>query len=134
MQPEASVAVTGLGIKYVQNYVYAYSGLWIALTTEKTVLDFTTGSGVIKGIIQLNNPVDDDAPQTANVAAANILFNGTSIGLISGSSTDAGTNRSVVQEVIIPPNTHVVITAVSSGNESDRYGSLILTGRVYGAA
>ena len=81
---------------------FAYSGLWASSTTESTELDFTTGSGIIVGTVQLNNPVDDDAPGSATVSTANIKFNGISIAIISGSSTDAGTNRSVIQQVIIP--------------------------------
>jgi len=129
----ASTASTGKGIRYIGNWAYAYSGLYISVTSENTELDFTTGSGIIVGTVQLNNPVDDDNPSLANVSTANIKFNGISIAIISGSSTDAGTNRSVIQKVVIPPLTRVVITVVSNGNEADRYGSLILTGRVYGA-
>jgi len=133
VQPEASVVQTGLGIRYIGNWAYAYSGLWASSTTESIELDFTTGSGIIVGTVQLNNPVDDDAPGSANVSTANIKFNGVSIAIISGSSTDNGTNRSVIQKVIIPPLTNVVVTVDSNGNESDRFGSLLLTGRVYGA-
>jgi len=129
----ASVASTGLGIRYIGDWAYAYSGLYISVTSENTELDFTSGSGIIVGTVQLNNPVDDDNPSLANVSTANIKFNGISIAIISGSSTDAGTNRSVIQKVVIPPLTRVIITVVSNGNEADRYGSLILTGRVYGA-
>ena len=128
----ASVASTGKGIRYIGDWAFAYSGLWTSSTTESTELDFTTGSGIIVGTVQLNNPVDDDNPGFANVSAANIKFNGISIAIISGSSTDAGTNRSVIQQVIIPPFTRVVITVDSNGNEPDRFGSVLLTGRVYG--
>ena len=128
----ASVASTGKGIRYIGDWAFAYSGLWTSSTTESTELDFTTGSGIIVGTVQLNNPVDDDNPGFANVSAANIKFNGISIAIISGSSTDAGTNRSVIQQVIIPPFTRVVITVDSNGNEADRFGSVLLTGRVYG--
>ena len=110
----ASIASTGPGIRYIGDWAFAYSGLWLASTTESTELDFTTGSGIIVGTVQLNNPVDDDAPGSANVSTANIKFNGISIAIISGSSTDAGTNRSVIQQVIIPPLTHVVITVDSA--------------------
>jgi len=131
--PSASVASVGPGLRYIANWAYAYSGLWPSSTTESTELDFTTGNGLIVGTVQLNNPVDDDNPSTANVSTANIKFNGVSIAIISGSSTDAGTNRSVIQKVIIPPFTRVVIIVDSNGNESDRFGSVLLTGRVYDA-
>ena len=131
--PTASTVVPGLSLNYVGDWVYGISGVVAIDNTEASALEGTTGSGIIVGTVQLNNPVDDDAPGSANVSTANIKFNGVSIAIISGSSTDNGTNRSVIQKVIIPPLTNVVITVDSNGNESDRFGSLLLTGRVYGA-
>jgi len=111
---------------------YAYSGIYTSSTTESDKLTFSTNSEYLVGRLQLNMPVDDDAPQTATISACNIKFNGVSVGIISGSSTDAGTNRSVSQELIIPPFTDVVCSVDSSGNEADRYGSLLFTGEAYG--
>ena len=50
IQPEASVATTGLGIRYIGDYCYAYSGVidLVGASTE-TQLEFTTGSGLISG-------------------------------------------------------------------------------------
>jgi len=114
-------------------YCYALSGLYTSSTTAAVQLIFNTNSEYIVGCLQLNMPVDDDAPNLANVSACDIKFNGVSIGIISGSSTDAGTNRSVKQELIIPPFTEVELTVDSDGNESDRYGSLLFSGKVHGA-
>jgi hypothetical protein len=129
----ASVVSTGLGIRYIGNYAYAYSGLKSAKDVQ-TVLDFTTGSGLIVGIIQLNAPIDDDNPTVGIEATANISFNGISIGIIKA-STDFNDNASgsVSQEVIIPPITKVTVTMDSSAIETDRFGSVVFTGRVYGA-
>ena len=46
----ASVASTGKGIRYIGDYAYAYSGTIevTGTTTEITMLEFTTGSGLIK--------------------------------------------------------------------------------------
>ena len=48
IQPGASIAATGLGIRYIGNYAYAYSGPVAADNTAggTALLDFTSGSGV----------------------------------------------------------------------------------------
>jgi len=129
----ASQTITGLGLQFTQDNkrCFAYSGLWTASQTPSTELLFTTASGTIVAQLQLNMPVDDDNPAQAVIAAADIKFNEITVAIISGSSTDAGSNRSVRQKLIIPPFTTVTITVDSAGNEADRYGSLVLTGRVY---
>ena len=49
--PEASVASTGKGIRYVGNWAYAHSGSVTNVDTgaaaQTTILDFTSGSGFI---------------------------------------------------------------------------------------
>ena len=49
VQPEASVVQTGLGIRYVQDWAYAYSGVVQANGADKTALDFISGTGLIVG-------------------------------------------------------------------------------------
>jgi len=133
VQPSASVASTGKGIRYIGEYCYAYSGLFPGDTDPNTVLDFTTGSGVIVGRIQLNAPVDDDNPTVGTETSCNIQFNGISISILKA-TTGASDNApgSINQPVIIPPLTKVVCIVDSGAVESDRYGSVTLTGRVYG--
>lgn len=124
--------VSGNALQFTNDnlHCYAYSGLFEASTTEESKLKFNTNSEYIIGILQLNMPVDDDNPTQANISSCNIKFNNVSIGIISGSSTDAGANRAVTQKIIIPPFTTVDLIVDSSGNESDRFGSLLLTGKV----
>jgi len=122
------VAGAGLELNYVGSKVYAYSGLYVSSTTSSTKLLFTTGKNIIEGQFQLNMPVDDDAPQSGTVSSANILFNGITIAIISGSSVDAGSNRTVTQNVILPPFTSVEVIVDSTGNESDQYGSMTFVG------
>jgi len=134
VQPEASTVSTGLGLRYVKNWVYAYSGLFVGDTDPNTVLDFTSGSGIIVGTIQLNAPVDDDNPTVGTETTCNIQFNGVSISILKA-TTGASDNApgSIDQPVIIPPFTRVVCIVDSGTVETDRYGSVTLTGRVYGA-
>ena len=138
MPPEAvpinaSVASTGKGIRYIgKEWAYAYSGLFVGATDPNTVLDFTTGSGIIVGTIQLNAPVDDDNPTVGTETTCNIQFNGVSISILKA-TTGAADNApgSIDQPVIIPPFTRVICIVDSSAIESDRFGSVTLTGRVY---
>ena len=115
-------------------HCYAYSGLWASSTTSLTKLEFKTNSEYIVGTLQLNMPTDDDSPNLGNVSSCDIKFNEISVGIIAGSSVDAGANRSVKQQLIIPPFTNVELIVDSTGNEADRFGSLLFTGKAYGMA
>ena len=59
IQPSASVASTGLGIRYIGDYAYAYSGIQSIDNNETTQLEFRTGGGVIVATILFNNLSDD---------------------------------------------------------------------------
>ena len=49
IQPSASVASTGKGIRYIGEYAYAYSGsLAVGTGAFEDLLEFTTGSGIIR--------------------------------------------------------------------------------------
>jgi len=124
------IAGTGLELNYVQDRVYAYSGLHAALTAETTVLNFQTGNKTIIGIMQLNAPVDDDAPTVGTETTSNIYLNGVSIGILKATTGQSDNAQgSVRTEIVLPPYTNVEVILVSSGDESDRYGSMIFTGK-----
>jgi len=103
VQPSASVTSVGKGIRYIGKYCYAYSGLFVGDTDPNTVLDFTSGSGLIVGRIQLNAPVDDDNPTVGTETTCNIQFNGIAISILKA-TTGASDNApgSIDQPVIIP--------------------------------
>jgi len=124
------IAGTGLELNFVQDRVYAYSGLHAALSAETTVLNFQTGNKTIVGIMQLNAPVDDDAPTVGTETTANIYLNGVSIGILKGATGLADNAQgSVRTAIVLPPYTNVEVRLVSDSNESDRYGSMIFTGK-----
>jgi len=118
------------GLSIAGDYAYAYGGLFTSSTTQTTELLFTTGKYVLVGVFQLNGPVDDDAPGSINKAMAKLTLNGTPICIIANAAGDTGP-FDVQQNIIIPPNTEVKVEVVADGNESDRYGSVTITGRVY---
>ena len=122
-------ASTGLELNIVGNYAYAYGGLFAASTTQTTELLFQTGSYLLVGTFQLNGPVDDDAPGSINKSMGKLLFNGVPICILCTPKDAAPFD--VKQEIIIPPYTSVEVQVVADGNEADRYGSVVITGRVY---
>lgn len=132
VQPSASVASPGLGIRYVGNHAYAYSGLLPVSADTVTVLSFTSGSSYLVGEFQVNAGYDDDdAAAAATPTLANIIFNGNSIALVGcGGQTPDRRPSSISQKVVIPPLTEVVVTLDSTAT-SDQYYSMTLIGRTY---
>jgi len=126
----ANPAGVGQLLNIIGNFAYAYSGLWTASTTQQTVLNFDTGSYMFKGILQLNGPVDDDNPSQISIAAAELVLDGQAICLIANGAGDGGP-FDVTQEIIVPPFSSVEVKVVSNGNETDRFGSVAMTGRIY---
>jgi len=131
----ASQTITGPTLQYTQDnkHCFAYSGLFLASTDQTTTyLEFTTGSGVIVGMLQLNAPVDDDDPANTTIAAANIKLNDISVAIIrAGLPSASDTPTSISQQLIIPQLTRVKITVDCSSTEVDRYASVVFTGKVY---
>ena len=117
-------------LEVVGDHAYAYGGLFQSSTTETRELSFTTGNFLFVGVFQLNGPVDDDAPGSINKSMAKLSLNGTPICIIANGAGDSGP-FDIQQNIIIPPNTEVKVDVVSDGNESDRYGSVTITGRIY---
>jgi len=127
----ASIASTGKSIRYIGDHCYAYSGLYAAAIAPVTILDFTTGSGMIVGEFELHGFVDDDAPGSRSSATAQINFNGEGIAIIA---TVAYRSPMFDQlKVIIPPFTVVSVSLDAENDSPDRWGAITLTGRVYGA-
>jgi len=132
----ASIASTGLGIRYIgKEHCYAFSGAVVALNTEQTVLDFTTGSGYIVATLTMTGPI---RMATANIPDGyyrgyQLNFNGQTVGLYK---VDSGTDdmpTSVEVQILIPPFTAVILTTVDSATAATFHGTANLTGRVYGA-
>jgi len=135
VQPEASVVQTGLGIRYVGEHCYAYSGAFAASNTEQTLLNFTTGSGYIVATLTLTPPIRMLA---AGISGGyprgwQLNFNSQTVGLYKADSAQQDMPTVVEAQVLIPPFTNVVLTSVDSGSDANYLGTAHLTGRVYGA-
>jgi len=129
----ASQTITGPDLQYTQDNkrCYAYSGLYPATSTDgRVVLDFTTGSGYIDAIIQINAAVDDDSGLYA-FSFSIIKFNEIGIAVLATSDSNMDGPSIVNQSIIIPPFTRFSATLDNEGTGADQYCSIILTGRVY---
>jgi len=128
VQPEASTVSTGLSIRYIRDYAYAYSGA-VGVITETSLIESTSGSGFIVAKILFGYGTYGDADFAYRIYLNNIkIFSQRT----DNASTPFAANITA-PVIIIPPRTHVKLTAhnVSSGDEEDQLA--ILTGRVYGA-
>jgi len=129
----ASIASTGLGVRYIGKWAYAYSGQFSEVTTPQLVLDFTTGSGIIVAELQFNSFVGETDPNLGSRGTCAIVINGEALGIIKAASSSDATPSSVTQKLILPPLTHLTATIDASSTGVTSKGSVIFTGRVYGA-
>ena len=127
----ASVASPGLGIRYIGQHCYAYSGRIKAETTSSSYLLFTTGSGYIVGELQFNGFLQYDTISLRQ-GAFQIQLNGEFIAELEVSDSAEDMPASVTQKVIIPPFTKVEVTARAQAQDSNNFATITLTGRVYG--
>ena len=134
MPPEAvpsnaSVASTGLGIRYVgEEWAYAFSGRVDVPNVETSLLDFTSGAGIIVGffnsLIGFSGNVNDDFLWKVYMNDIEV------IALNATSAKDLDLNRI---DILIPPFTHVKVIAVNASSSTPRAVGGNITGRVYGA-
>ena len=129
--PTANVASTGFGLNYLKNWVYAYSGVQDIPNSEFTLVDTTSGGGVIVGTVYfaIGNAsagqsddirfkvfMNDEVIYETEVGAANATFL---------------SQNTVYVELIIPPFTKLKITAHDLVAAASINASAIFTGRVY---
>ena len=130
IQPGASVAATGLGIRYIEDWAYALSGEvdTPGQHVDVTLLDFTSGSGLIFskflfGVFSESN----------NNISFSVKFNGAVVMgyTVSGGISDAQSSNYL--PLIIPPFTRV--ECIGRNHESGNAIPILcsIAGRVYGA-
>ena len=129
MQPEASVAATGLGIRYIGEHCYAISGPVTDAASGSAAtscLDFTTGSGyIVATIAYASNSASGSQDEFIDIS-----YNDVSVWTPRYADSATETNEQPFK-ILIPPQTRFIF---KWGLTSDtRQMSVILTGRVYGA-
>ena len=128
IQPSASTASTGLGLRYVGNYAYAYSGeVTVAASgggANTTLLEFTSGSSLFVGFLNFSTNIDGAASVDLEMS-----LNGQNVLIMK--EDNSSTDHPMRYNVIIPPLTEVSVKwgQASGSNQA----TALLTGRVYGA-
>ena len=128
VQPNASVAATGLGIRYIGDHCYAYSGLVECTDTETDLLNTVTGSGYILCNLQFNYV--SDSGNNFNFKA---YLNGSIVQAYFLTAAEAYTEPDNLIPLLIPPNSILRCTAQNASTSTGLDMVISLTGRVYGA-
>ena len=127
IQPSASIASTGLGLRYVGKWAYAYSGgaAVTAVAGETTKLEFTSGSGLIVAQFDAFN-----GDLSSDWWRVTVYFNDVLV-LRNDNNNNATSQTEPFNptQLIIPPFTKFKAT-VTVGSDSDA-PAVTLTGRVY---
>ena len=131
----ASIASPGLGIRYVGNYAYAYSGTFSASTSSQTCLEFTTGSGIIVGQFFMSGGVNYVAANLGDgqVTGYRLTLNGEIVSIVKIASITEAMPTIAKEKVLLPPFTLVQLEILSSANSASQLSTCSFSGRVYGA-
>jgi len=126
VQPEASVAATGLGIRYIGEHCYAYNIVDVA-NSELSLLETTTGSGYIVATLQFGYAEPTTDNYRYRIYLNDIL---TTVYITTGG--DHYTSPDNLVPIIIPPLTKLKATAANLSSSDDIFQAASLIGRVYG--
>jgi len=125
--PTASVASVGLGINYVGDWVFGYSGIISVTNTETPLLEAVTGAGIIHAKVQ---------PFYAQGSGGNnylyrIYLNDEIVAAYAADGATDPALRGGNTKIILPPFTLFKFTTqnIASADPNDMAG--ILLGRVY---
>jgi len=132
LPPDASTASTGLGIRYIGNYCYGYSGTKNGSSSFVDYLNFITGAGVIKGRLYDNGSPNPDDPSAGGESISRVTFNGAIIAYQKVSTNSPDNNPGGYNDFIIPPFTHVEVAMRTLANSAFQ-GNFVFVGRVYDA-
>jgi len=131
--PEASVASTGKGIRYIGRHCYGFSGEIGCSTSPQTAFDFVSGSGYILFKATFTGPLLFSDPTTGREANWQISLNEI---VVANSHTDTTSGNIIQQQhvtFLVPPLTKVKIELDCNDTEPTYVNCAVLIGRVYGA-
>mgnify|MGYP001346600081 CR=1 FL=1 len=133
IQASASVAATGLGIRYIGEHCYCYPGELQQQTGTVTILQFTTGSGYIVGELFVSGAVAPGASGGGGNTAFQVKLNGIDTLNIKVETDQEDMSGDSRAPLLFPPFTEVILTVASTGADVDRFTTAAFVGRVYGA-
>jgi len=129
VQPSASVAATGLGIRYIGDYAFALSGQVPCSNVQTTLLAFTTGRGVILAQIDFGTGSVSNRDMMWQVFLNEIEV----YSYVTSGTNQAGANPQNTLQIILPPLTLVEVTSENQTDDNVENQYCVLSGRVYGA-
>ena len=116
------------GLSIAGDHAYAYSGVISVTNTELSMLQFSTGNGYIRAIIQFNG----GASGGGDNYAYRIKYDSQIVQeYVTNNNTDDAPNQKL--NLIIPPFTNVECTAQNVSDTSGNDQIVSLSGRVYDA-
>jgi len=123
------VAGAGLDLNYVQDRVYAYSGMHQISSSDVKHLEFRTGK---KLIIAEFTGIAAALPNTLASGAISLFkinINGITIATIKTDSDTEDMPTYATIPLVIPPYTNIVVNVESSASTADMRTSCLITGR-----
>ena len=133
IQPSASIASTGKGIRYIGKHCYAYSGSIQADTTPVEHLNFTTGSGYIMAEFTCIGSIIASNPAMGDNSIFPITFNDILVATLKTETREEDMPTVTIITLVIPPFTKIIVKCDSSADTAGNETSVTVTGRVYGA-
>ena len=130
--PTASVASVGLGINYIGQHCYGFSGEIGCSTSSITAFDFVSGSGYILFKATFTGPLLYGDPNVGSEANWQISLNDI---VIANAHTDTAEGDIIQQPqltFLVPPFTKVKIEVDCKDIAAAYVSCAVLTGRVYG--
>jgi len=131
LPPDASTASTGLGLRYLGNWIYGYSGAVGADDSETDLINAISGSGIIVAEVMFRyagiNPEGDNYVYRVRLNGQMILSY-----LVDQTLENYAARH--LAPVIIPPFTEIRLTAENTTDTSTHSQAALLTGRVYETA
>jgi len=131
----ASVASTGLGLRYIGDRYYALSAPLDANTTIDTLLEFETRSEYIVASFHYTGYMGPDGNSASNGARGicSIYFNAIRVYQIMTDNDSGNMAQTYGPQLIIPPSTIVTVKSTAASTTTDYVAQCVITGRVYGA-
>jgi len=131
--PTASTASAGLGISYLGEHIYSYSGEIVMSSSLQTMLEFKTGAGYIVSKMFLSGAVAPGGSGVGTVTSFMFELNDISMLDFKLDTNEEDSPMSVWCPLLIPPFTKVQLTCVSLGASSNHFTTACIIGRVYDA-
>jgi len=133
MAKEAYGIFTGpqKGLTIIGKHAYAYSGTFVQSTSQQTMLDFTTGTQYILGILTCCGAVEMNTPQSGGITGFQLKINNQIVFL---ADTDTNANDQPGQatiELLIPPFSYINLVCEATAADVNELTTAVFVGKVY---